>query len=525
MSTLELPSIDEIDRCLAERSLADYTRQMWPILEPGTEYLHNWHIDCMCEHLEAVTLGQITRLIVNVPPRHMKSTAVSIAWPTWEWIQHPDYRYIFGSYSQSLSTKHSVDRRTVIQSDWYRRNWGDRFRLTGDQNVKTEFRNDQQGVMFATSLAGTVMGKGGRRIIVDDPHNPKEAESSLQREAGITAFDRTLSTRLDDKKNGAIVVVMQRLHEKDLSGHLMKQGGYVHLCLEAEADQHTTISLPSGKTIERKPGDLLWPEREGPKEIESAKRALGPYGYAGQYQQAPAPAGGGRFKSDWFRSFDVMDGKYRLLQPDGSFKAVAIGECDRFAMMDPAGTEADQNNRPCYTVIGIIDVTPTHDMVIVDLYRGQVEAPAAADKGVELTRRYDLPWIGVEKDGIGLGVVQSIRRRGVTVRPIKARGSKEARSETAEIRMAAGMIYWPANAPWRFDFEAELLNFPTGEYKDQVDMLAHAAIWVQKSHGAPQGSDAMNESAADETPDRPDVVDFDQARREAEDAFVAWGDD
>lgn len=518
---MRTPTIEEIDRCLAEKSLRDFIPMAWPILEPGVAYLDNWHIEAICEHLEAVTAGQIRRLLINMPPRYMKSIAVSVLWPTWEWIRQPTNRYLFASYSQSLSTKHSVDRRTVIQSEWYQSNWSDRFRLTDDQNVKTEFRNDHQGVMFATSVGGTATGKGGNRIITDDPHNPREAESDTQREAGLIAFDRTLSTRLDDKKNGAIVVVMQRLHEKDLSGHLLKQGGYTHLCLEAEADKHCVISLPSGDVIRRDPGAVLWPDREGSSELASARVALGPYGYAGQYQQAPAPAGGGRFKKDWFRFFKQVEDVYELLQPDGSYKAVKVEDCSRFAMMDPAGTEATQNNRPCYTVIGVFDVTPSHDMLLIDLYRGQVESPAAAQKGIEISRRYDLPWIGVEKDGIGLGVVQTIRRSGVTVRPVKAKGSKEARSETAEIRMAAGMIYWPANAPWRFDFESELMGFPTGEYKDQVDMLAHAAIHVQRTRGVPTTSND----------DEPDPEPASQQRKPVPDhfnyesAFISYNDD
>lgn len=302
VSSINLPNLDEVRAELARRSLSRYIREAWQVIEPGTEYLHNWHIDAISEYLTAVTQGQILRLLINMPPRYMKSISVSVMWPTWSWIDRPSSRWIFASYSQSLSTKHSVDRRTIIQSDWYRSHWGDLYNLTSDQNVKTEYQNDKRGVMVATSVGGTATGKGGDFIIVDDPHNPKEAQSDIQREAAITFFDQTLSTRLDNKKTGAIVVVMQRLHERDLSGHILERGGYEHLCLPAEAEKRTVIRMPvSLKEIIREERGLLWPEREGPQEIAGQKISLGSYGYAGQYQQRPSPAEGGILKRYWWR--------------------------------------------------------------------------------------------------------------------------------------------------------------------------------------------------------------------------------
>ncbi len=478
----------------ARRSLRDFIRESWPIIEPVTPYIDNWHIHAMCDYLEAVTLGQIKRLIINVPPRYMKSIAVTIMWPVWEWIEHPGTRWMFASYNGDLSRDHSVSRRTIIQSDWYRANWGSRFELTGDQNVKTEYRNTQQGVMLATSMGGTAIGKGANRIVVDDPHNPQQIESEQILQSQVRFFDQSLYTRLNNKKKDAIVVVMQRLHQNDLCGHLLddekdEADKYEHLCLEAECETRRTISTPSGKVFDRKPGELLWLEREGPKEIAGAKKRLGTYGYAGQYQQRPSPAGGGKFKSEWIRYYRVVGEFYQLIDREGNTKAVRIANCDRFATMDVAGTKKkkQKSHKPDYTVIGVWDLTPCHNMVKVDHYRGQIETPQVADKGIEMMRKHDLPWIGVERDGIGLGVVQTMRSRGVTVRAIKAKGSKEARSQTAEIRMEAGMIYFPVGAPWLFDLESELTTFPNAEHDDQVDELSYAALHVQRVRGAPTG--------------------------------------
>ena len=201
----------------AERSLRAYIEQAWPILEPETTFVPNWHIDLLVEYLEAVTAGMITRLLINVPPRSMKSLLVSVLWPTWEWIRRPSHRWVCASYADGLATKHSLDRRTILQSSWYQDRWGDRVQLSSDQNVKGEFQNTKRGVMIATSVGGSITGKGGDRIVVDDLHNPQQADSDAQRETALAYFRKTLATRLDSKKTGTIVVVKQRLHQHDLS--------------------------------------------------------------------------------------------------------------------------------------------------------------------------------------------------------------------------------------------------------------------------------------------------------------------
>lgn len=280
-----------------EKSLSLYTKAAWPVLEPETEYLHNWHIDLISEYLEAITRGELTRVVFNMPPRYMKSILISVMWPTWEWASMPYTRWIFASHAATLSTKHSVDRRALIRSEWYQKRWGLRFHMTGDQDVKTEFMNDRRGVMVATSVGGTALGKGGNRIVVDDPHDPQQAESKVERQKAIDFFDRTLTRRLDDKKKGAIVVVMQRLHQQDLTARVVELG-YIHVKIPAEAPTKTTVIFRSGRKVEREAGDLLWPEREGPKEIQDAKDTLGSYAYAGQYLQEPVPPGGGIFPTD-----------------------------------------------------------------------------------------------------------------------------------------------------------------------------------------------------------------------------------
>ena len=239
----------------AERSLRAFVEQAWPILEPTTPFLPNWHIDLLCDYLEAVTAGECARLVINMPPRYGKSLIVSVCWPVWAWIRRPESRWVFTSYAEALAVQHSLDRRTLLLSPWYQGSWGRHVQLT-DQNEKTEYWNSRRGRMLATSIGGTVTGKGGNHIVVDDPHTPRYAESDTVRQHAIEYFLRTLVTRLDDKRLGTIVVVMQRLRTGDLTATCLDLG-YTHLCLPAVAEMRTTHRfLRSARAVTREIGDL-----------------------------------------------------------------------------------------------------------------------------------------------------------------------------------------------------------------------------------------------------------------------------
>lgn len=267
----------QVRREQAERNLPEFIRQAWPVIEPGTTFIDNWHIDCIGEYLEAVNRGQITRLIVNMPPRHMKSLEITVCYPAWTWVKHPERRFIKVSYSDSLSRKHNVLTRDIIQSPWYTANWGDRFSLKDDVNRQNEFKNTHQGLMFSTSVGGALTGEGGDCIILDDPQNPLQANSETEREATIAFFKNTLQSRLNDPKTGVFIIVMQRLHEKDLTGHILAEDlGYTHLCLPAEAPQRTIITFPvSGREVIREEGDILNPQRFDKETLANLKKSMG----------------------------------------------------------------------------------------------------------------------------------------------------------------------------------------------------------------------------------------------------------
>lgn len=289
-----------IERELCKRSLFEFAKRAWPVLEPGREFKDNWHIGFICTHLEAVSRGEIPRLLINVPPRHMKSLLVSVIWPVWDWITTPTRQFLTASYVQKLSTRDALKSRQLIQSSWFQSLFGHIFTLGTDQNEKQRYQNDKRGHRIAISTSGGV-GEGGDILIADDPQNTDEMSSDPYIESTTDWWNCTFNQRLNDQNDGAIVLTMQRLSERDLCEVAIKEGGWVHLMIPAEFEQERKCVTPWGEDPRTKEGELLWPNRIGAAAIVGMKKRLGIYGTAGQLQQRPAPKGGGMFKKSWFR--------------------------------------------------------------------------------------------------------------------------------------------------------------------------------------------------------------------------------
>lgn len=281
--------------------LGAFIAKSFETVSPHQPYLHNWHIDLIADYLMAVSRGDITRLIINMPPRSLKSICVSVAWPAWLLGHNPTMRIMAASYSQQLATKHSLDCRLVMQSAWYRALFPHTI-LAHDQNEKHKFATTHCGMRLATSVGGTATGEGGHILIADDVMSPLQASSATDRTMVNEWFDHTFSTRLDDKRSGAIVLVMQRLHEQDITAHLLAKGGWEHLCLPAIADVPQRWQI-GGRRYARKRGSLLHSVREDRALIERAKRELGSAHFSAQYQQQPLPAEGGMIQLEWFGRF------------------------------------------------------------------------------------------------------------------------------------------------------------------------------------------------------------------------------
>ena len=315
----------------ARRSFHEFVRQAWPVLEPSTPFVDGIHVQAICTHLQAVSEGRIRDLIINVPPGHAKSLLTAVFWPVWVWTSHPETRWLFASYAASLSIRDSVKCRRLIESEWHQQRWGDRYRLSGDQNQKHRFENDRTGYRIATSVGGAATGERADIVVVDDPHSVDQAESDLERRAAVEWFNGTMCTRLNDFTTGHKIVIQQRLHEADLTGDLLGKGGFELLSLPAEFEPERRCTTSIGWTDPRTEADeLLWPEKISAAQLDALKVSLGSYRYAGQYQQRPSPADGGIFKKQWFRFWrpahiDLPPVAVRLADGSlGSVPAVAV---------------------------------------------------------------------------------------------------------------------------------------------------------------------------------------------------------
>lgn len=463
---LELAALD-YER--AERSFSHFFRAAWGILEPSTPLLTNWHQDLIAEYLEATFYGDMNKLIINMPPRYSKSLIVTVMFPAWCWLKDPSLRFINASYSEDLATKHNVDRRLLMRSAWYQAAWGSRFQFSDEQNQKTEYTNSARGHMVAAGMLGTITGKGGDFVIIDDPHNPKKAESEKERESAIAAFDSTFTTRLDNKKTGRIVVVMQRLHHKDLTGHLLakrEEGEYwEHLNLPAEAPKNTTIVFPlSKKVLVRETGDILHPEREGAPELAIMKTSLGSYNYEGQYQQNPTPRAGGIFKKSYWRYYTIKPDRFdEVIQSwDLSFKELVSS--------DPI----------CGFVLGRVG----SDIYVLDCEHGQM----GFTKTCDAIKRLSLRWPEARKKLIenkanGPAVVEKLKKEIFGLILVEPEGSKIERASICEPILESGNVHLPHEsiaAPWVKATITECAQFPLGAHDDRVDALTQGLKYMQK---------------------------------------------
>jgi predicted phage terminase large subunit-like protein len=469
MALLNL-SLDAIDRSLAADSLAAFVAQAWPLIEPQTPLRWNWHLDVICEYLEAVAGGDIRRLIINVPPRSGKSILVSILFPSWLWVRLPSSRLVFASYSAALSIDLSVKRRSVIQSPWYQQRWSSRVTMAADQNLKSEFANTASGRMIATSVDGSVTGRGGQYLIVDDLLNPAMAESDAERTSAIRWFDETLGSRLDDKKTGRVICIEQRTHQADLSGHLLAQGGWEHLCLPAESDRWTTIVLPrSGHEIVKQEGELLWPEREGRAELSAARVRLGDYAYQCQYLQQPVARGGNRFKREWF-------GTFRNVPP---FDIVVTA-------WDTAFKESETSDYSAAVTIGFLGSRGPNGelpgLYVLHAWHGRVAFSELKEKAKGFALEWRPNVVIVEDAASGQSLLQELKLdTALPLHPQKVQGDKLVRAAAAEPTISAGRVMLPEGAPWGEEFLHEVCAFPSGSHDDYVDALVHAIIYLRST--------------------------------------------
>ena len=488
----------DLDRADCEDSLYTFLLNGWKYIDPAP-FAHGWPIEAVAEHLQAVVDGDIKRLIINIPPRCAKSSLTSVAFPAFTWAQRrksdtsgPGVQFLHASYSQILTLRDSTKCRRLIESPWYQTLWGDRFHLMADQNTKSRFDNDKGGSRLSTSVGSSLTGEGGNIIVVDDPNAAQEAHSEATIATTIEWWDGALSTRLNNAKTGAFVVIQQRLGEEDLTGHILSKevGEWTHLCLpmryEPERSFHTSIGW---KDPREEPGELLWPERFGEEEVEELERKMGPWTAAGQLQQRPEPKGGGVIKREWWQlwekdTFPAMD--YVVASLDTAYTTKTEND---YSALTVWGVFSGGDQKAIATrvigrdteTISIIERTYSEEhpkIMMLWAWQERLELHELVLKVQESMKKFKVDKLLIENKAAGHSVAQEIRRlyghEDFAVQLVDPKSQdKLARLYSVQHLFAEGLIYAPDRA-WADQVITQTATFPKGKHDDLVDTSSMA---------------------------------------------------
>lgn len=449
METIDLP-------LLMRNDFQAHLEKTCNVLYPASPFEPNWHHRAIAWHLDQVASGAITRLVICLPPRHLKSTIASVAFPTWYLGRNPAAKVICISYGEDLATMFSSQSRDVMADNTYRKAFPE---LTLVKSTERYLRTDKGGYRYSTTIGGALTGIGGDVIIVDDPLKVQDADSEVERER-VREWMATLPTRLDDTKKGAIVLVMHRVHEDDPVARIMEQGGWrvLNLPAQAQQDEHT----PYGPNLihTRKAGEFLHPERFGPEEAARTKNELGKRWYEALYNQNPLPSGSDLFDVSMFKRYD---------------KAPV---CDYIFFSVDVATIANAGDFSVCTIWGHAD----GGCYLLDVWRKQVSLPQLEKVILELDGKWNPHLIVVEAVGSGTSLLQYLQERlGHYVHGRTPRGSKQHRFEAATLMISKGEVFLPNSAPWLETYLKELLAFPNGKHDDQVDSTSqflYEASWL-----------------------------------------------
>ena len=422
----------------------------------------NWHVEVIAARLERLREAGAKRLIVNVPPRHLKSLAASVALPAWLLGHDPTRAIINVTYAQDLSDKFARDCRAIMASPWYQGLFDTR--LASPREPLSELATTRGGFRMATSVGGVLTGRGADVILIDDPLKPAEAMSESRRRAVNEWFDGTLYPRLNDKANGAIVIVMQRLHEDDLVGHALAQGAWDVLALRAIAEEDELHVIEKGlkrREFVRRAGAPLHAAREGLAVLESIRATIGETNFAPQYLMRPAPAGGAMIKAAWF----------------ARYPSSAPPPFDRVIQSwDTANTVSELADHSVCTTWGL----KGPHFYLLNVLRKKLAFPDLKRAVVEQSRLFSPEAILIEDKASGTQLIQDLIHEGLSrVRGVKPEGDKTMRAHAQSATIENGFVHLPTEAHWLADYLAEFAVFPSGRHDDQVDSTMQALAWAK----------------------------------------------
>lgn len=458
-----MPFSDEQAYWAAVRSdLRVFLSQSFNTIYPGKVFLENWHIHAIVYSLELSIAGKQPRLIINLPPRQLKSFITSVVLPAFIVGQDPSAKIICISYSDELARTLARDFKRIVESSWYRKVFP---HVQPTKTTENELVTDQGGSRYATSVGGTLTGRGGDFIIIDDPIKPEDANSDSIRQKTNDWFQSTLFSRLDDKKRSVMIIVMQRLHVNDLTGFAQESGGFTKLSFPAIATSDTSIPVSATDNYYRKDGEPLHAEYEDLNTLERIRDQIGPYNFASQYQQRPETPSGGLIKLKYIRIID----HHPKISPEGQW----------WVSIDSALSTSETADYSALT----FGYSNSEGHFVLNVTRGRWDYETLKSKALRYVRRFgDNMIFIVEAAGSGISLIEYMRKERLRSFPYKAKYDKVTRASFVLPLFAAGRVHIcnvkSANG-WVEEFINELLTFPNGRYDDQVDSLVQALCWAE----------------------------------------------
>jgi predicted phage terminase large subunit-like protein len=452
-------------RTILQRDFASFAERAFHEVDGRNPFAFNWHVEVVAARLAAVRAGHIRRLVINLPPRHLKSLLASVAFPAWCLGRDAAMRLICVSYGQDLADQQARDCRALMASKWYRRSFVTR--LSAAKTAVAEFVTTAGGYRLAVSIGGALTGRGADIIVIDDPLKPEEALSRRQRQAVNEWYDHTLYSRLNDKRTSAIVLVMHRLHESDLTAHVLAQEAWEVVSLPAIAEReevHVVDTLAGPRWFRRNEGEALHPGREPVEILERIRHTIGDYNFAGQYQQRPAPLGGGLVKSGWFRRYAATELPQRF---------------DRVVQSWDTASKATELSD--FSVCTSWGVSGKH-LYLLDVFRRRLEYPELKRAIRAQYERFSADVVLIEDKASGTQLIQELIAEGLwAATRYRPQADKVMRLFAQTATIENGFVHLPDAAPWLAAYLDELTSFPRGRHDDQVDSTAQVLDWLKQA--------------------------------------------
>lgn len=453
---------------ILRNDLHTFVKKSFSSQHPGDKLSDNWHLKAITHHLELCQRGKIKRLLITLPPRSLKSHIASVSFPAFLLGQDPSHKIVCASYSGQLTEFFSNQCRSLMMEPWYKTVFPTTV-ISPMKNTASEFDTTMHGHRIATSPGGTLTGRGGDFIIIDDINKASDYQSSVSRENANLWFDNTLQSRLNSIKDGCIIVVQQRIHTEDLAGHILKKGGWVHLNLPAIAQENQKILIGDNEYIHFAKEDLLHEDRLSRATLEQQRKNIGNYIFSAQYLQAPVPEKGNIIPVESFRSFnnpptpqqgDLIVHSWDIASGQGDNNDYSVGTIWRYR----------------YNQFYLLDVVRrkiTYSDLLAEIHHQAIESGAN--------------FVLIEKAGVGIALIDELQRYcKLNIIPIVPFKDKVTRMIPGTADIEAGKVALPAEALWRAKFERECAEFPYSKHDDQVDSLSQFLDWARAHRGKGQ---------------------------------------